>query len=390
VVPSTVGDSLAIGGAAKAAVSVGSIDVRELAASKVVTNVPGVPSGPDVGPKLPKGVHVVERVAFGAAGDGTGIWVGSDGVLRMDGEASRACFDGVTQWESALWKRKVPPTGTRYVGRVGEWAPVYCEVEVTRSDGGWFELSERGSVVRSGREELPAGVEVVKRFGFRWRELLRSDGRVELNSICAPSVPEGGPCVAKGAVTQKKYVDGFTTKGGQVVLLGIDGKVKSYRHEYSGVDHEYGDYVGWTKAPLVPPWEFEIPPLKKGIKYTAMGYNGGRTVVLARSDGKVVVVNSAISRLGWDDFQAKAASRIPRAPKGLSYVRVVVSQWSVMLLRSDGVVKGVRFRSAASSASVKIPKLARGEVFTDIWPAPGGFYFGVAKVPAGGKLPAKS
>jgi hypothetical protein len=357
------------------------VDVTQLSARRVLTNVPAKNRYAKKQPKLKAGVGVVKRVSYGR--EGAGIWVLSDGTIQVDKPKAADCVKngspndfplaGLPKSRFYVDVELPPPAGSGLPGCQGRTVLTTERIGV-------------GS--RSIDYGLPAGVTFAGYIGNgpSFNALLSND-RAYLERVCQPDAQSGDVCNTETLITPYRVKQGTTTPGGEVVLVGEDGKVRTYLTSTANTMWDYED-----GPPVVAPGvtRFQIPKLPAGVKYTAVTYDGVEVLSLARSDGKVVL-RSDYSTNDWEWMPALQEA-IPRAPGGLYYVDMVIQQGVAMLLRNDGQVVSARVKLSRNwenpPPAAKVPSLERGWVFTGIWPAPDGFYFGVAKIPAKKKAPS--
>jgi hypothetical protein len=183
--------------------------------------------------------------------------------------------------------------------------------------------------------------------------------------------------------TPNTIVQGVRTSHNELALLNENGTIDVYVIS----THENIDYDRWSPALDNDIPRTRIPDLPPGVRYTAIGHSSGSMLGLARSDGTVTLMHD----YGHPDWKVGPVleERIPKAPPGLYYVDMAIYRSSIMLLRNDGHVVGATVKAkkgAQPHPSVKVPPLPHGWAFTDIWPAPEGFYFGVARIPTGERV----
>ncbi|MDR1833214.1 MAG: hypothetical protein LBQ92_00960, partial [Propionibacteriaceae bacterium] len=215
-------------------------------------------------------------------------------------------------------------------------------------------------------------------------DYLLADGRAALFQVCDPKTAfPGNKCERVDLLLDGPFADAVSTSGNEVFLLGKDGSLSRYIH--------YNEF--WRPEDDPDPEEtdirasfYDVPELPEGVRYTALAKAREwefefDALLLARSDGKVDIVHNCYS--GFDYPYLKDG--IPPAPSGLHYVQIATTgnlQASVMLLRNDGKVVGMRETTGDYKPfpdTVTVPNLKRGWVFTNIWPGFKGYFFGAAK-----------
>ncbi|MDR1294649.1 MAG: hypothetical protein LBK59_06785 [Bifidobacteriaceae bacterium] len=347
------------------------VDPTELSAQKVLTNVSSKNPYAKVRPTLELGVRVVKRVSYGL--EGAGIWVLSDGTIQVDRRIPRNCIE---EGDSLAFPQTSLPTGLTYVD-VDRMLGV-CRGSVLAAE------AFVGDVPGQPGGAPPHGLAFTQLVdGAGGLVLFLSDGRVYLAGVCKPGARGGEACMGRAMITSNKVTQGVKTSHNEIALLNEDGMVDVYvisTHEninYDARSPVLDEDIPRTRIPELPP----------GVQYTAIGHDSGSMLGLARSDGTVTLLQD-YRHPDWK-LGPVLEKRIPKAPPGLYYVDMAIHRSSIMLLRNDGHVVGATVKAkkgAQPHPPVKVPSLAHGWVFTDVWPAPDGFYFGAAKIPSGQKV----
>ncbi|MDR1294650.1 MAG: hypothetical protein LBK59_06790, partial [Bifidobacteriaceae bacterium] len=184
------------------------VDVTELSAQKVLTNVSSKNPYAKARPTLKSGVRVVKRVSYGL--EGAGIWVLSNGTIQVDKRLPREC-------RKDRYARNFPqaplPAGQTYVDV--ESKMYACEVPVLTAEGPFGSLSGGGP---------PPGL-TFTRFvdGAGVAALFLSDGRVYLSGVCQPGARGGEPCIGRTMISPNRVSQGIATGMSEIALLGEDG-----------------------------------------------------------------------------------------------------------------------------------------------------------------------
>jgi hypothetical protein len=347
------------------------VDVTELSAQRVLTNVSSKNRYADQRPSLDPGVRVIKRVSYGL--EGAGIWVLSDGTIQMDKRIPRNCIE---EGDSYAFPQASLPAGLTYVDV--DRMLLSCRGSVLAAEGFVGDVpGQPGSGPPPGLT-FTRFVEGAGIFG-----LLLSDGRVYLAGVCQPGARGGEACIGRAMITPNKVSRGIVTSLDEIALLGEDGTIDVYLiSDYRVMDSEKYPPVLKDDMPRI-----KIPELPPGVKYTALAHDWEEVLGLASSDGRVML--STDNHTPDYDWLPELQKKVPNAPPGLYYVDMAIHEGSIMLLRNDGQVIGATTRPQpgwGKPPPAKVPSLPRGWVFTDIWPAPEGFYFGAAKIPSGQKV----
>ena len=99
----------------------------------------------------------------------------------------------------------------------------------------------------------------------------------------------------------------------------------------------------------------DIPPLPKGLEYTACAASGEFSALL-RSDGTVIVCGNDL-----DDDDVGLVP--PPLPKGVTYIQVSCGAYTIVLLRSDGTAVAC---GDNRSGQCEIPELEQGVRYTQV------------------------